>query len=56
MQLWSERIERSQEVIDQLETEVRLFLKELEGKVEELKRRYELGEADSLGQIERVLQ
>jgi putative phage-type endonuclease len=45
MQLWSERIERSQEVIDQLEDEVRLFLKELEGKVAELKKRYSLEEA-----------
>lgn len=42
MQLWSERIERSPEVIDEFEKEVRLFLKELEGKVAELKQRYEL--------------
>ena len=45
MQLWVERVERSQEVIDQLEAEVRLFLKELEGKVDELRKRYELEEA-----------
>lgn len=45
MQLWVERVDRSPEVIDELEKEVRLFLKELEGKVAELRKRYELEEA-----------
>ena len=38
-------VERSPEVIDELEGEVRLFLKELEAKVAELRKRYELQEA-----------
>ena len=42
MQMWTTRINRDEALVDQLEAEVRLFLKELEGKVEELKRRYEL--------------
>ena len=45
MQLWSERVERSPEVIDELEDEVRKFLTELETKVAELKKRYDLSEA-----------
>jgi predicted phage-related endonuclease len=45
MQLWSERVERSPEVIDELEGEVRKFLAELEAKVAELRKRYELAEA-----------
>jgi predicted phage-related endonuclease len=45
MQLWSERVERAPEVIDELEREARLFLKELEAKVAELRKRYELKEA-----------
>ena len=45
MQLWSERVERSPEVIDELEGEVRKFLAELEAKVAELRKRYDLAEA-----------
>ena len=45
MQLWSERVERSPEVIDELEGEVRLFLEELEAKVAELRKRYDLAVA-----------
>ena len=42
MQLWCERVERNAMLIDELEAEVRLFLAELEARVEALKRRYEL--------------
>jgi predicted phage-related endonuclease len=45
MQLWSERVERAPEVINELEDEVRKFLTELEAKVAELRKRYELREA-----------
>jgi predicted phage-related endonuclease len=45
MQLWSERVERSPEVIDELEREVCVFLLELKTKVTELKKRYDLSEA-----------
>ena len=45
MQLWSERVERDMVVMAELEGEVRLFLKELEAKVAELRKRYELSEA-----------
>jgi hypothetical protein len=44
MQLWIERVERSAEVISELEAEVRTFIVELETKVAELRRRYELQE------------
>ena len=43
MQMWTTRHQSLDEaLIDELETEVRLFLKELEGKVAELRKRYEL--------------
>ena len=42
MQLWVERVERSPDMIEDLEDEVRLFLKELGAKVDELRKRYEL--------------
>ena len=45
MQLWSERVERDMVVMSELEGEVRKFLKELEAKVAELRKRYELAEA-----------
>ena len=44
MQLWVGRVERNAMLIDELEAEVRLFLAELEARVEALKRRYEIVE------------
>jgi putative phage-type endonuclease len=40
MQLWVRRVDRDASLIGELEDEVRAFLKELEGKVYELRKRY----------------
>jgi hypothetical protein len=45
MQLWVSRVERDPLMMDELEVEVRRFLRELNEKVAELKRRYDLKEA-----------
>jgi hypothetical protein len=45
MQLWVKRVERDPLMMDELEGEVRRFLRELDEKVAELKRRYDLAEA-----------
>jgi predicted phage-related endonuclease len=45
MQLWVQRVEREPLLMSELEDEVRKFLAELEWKVLELKRRYDLQEA-----------
>ena len=44
MQFWETRIERDQKLIDMLEGEVRAFIDELERKVDELRKRYDLKE------------
>ena len=41
MQLWAKRIDRDDTLISELEGEVRMFLAELERKVDELRRRYD---------------
>jgi hypothetical protein len=45
MQFWEQRVERDPDFISELEGEVRTFLAELERKVAELRKRYELAEA-----------
>jgi hypothetical protein len=45
MQLWVQRVERDPELMGELEGEVRRFLRELDEKVAELRRRYDLKEA-----------
>jgi len=45
MQFWEQRVERDRELMSELEGEVREFIAELERKVAELRRRYELQEA-----------
>jgi predicted phage-related endonuclease len=45
MRFWAKRVSRDPDLIAELEDEVRAFLAELQGKVAELRRRYELEEA-----------